>query len=234
MFKYDLGIIGGMGSEATVEIYKRIINRTKHTCDQEHMKIVILNNSIIPDRTNCILNNGENPLPYLNESIKDLENIEAKYFIVPCNTAHYFSKDFKYEKIQFISMIEETLKYINENYKNTKVCILATSGTIKSKVYHNHKLSNMINFVYANETEQQTIMQVITDTKSDLNKKDIINNLLNTIESIQQREGNCLFVLACTEISKYLEEVKKDSQVIDAMDCLVNNTIIKCGYKIKK
>ena len=76
MFKYDLGIIGGMGSEATVEIYKRIINRTKHTCDQEHMKIVILNNSIIPDRTNCILNNGENPLPYLNESIKDLENIE--------------------------------------------------------------------------------------------------------------------------------------------------------------
>ena len=92
MFKYDLGIIGGMGSEATVEIYKRIIERTKHTCDQEHMRICILNNSIIPDRTNYILNNGENPLPYLNESIKDLENIGAKYFIVPCNTAHYLRK----------------------------------------------------------------------------------------------------------------------------------------------
>ena len=115
MYKYDLGIIGGMGSEATVEIYKRIIERTYHSCDQEHMRICILNNSIIPDRTNCILNNGENPLPYLNESIKDLENIKAKYFIVPCNTAHHFAPLFEINNIKFISMIEETLLFI----KNT-------------------------------------------------------------------------------------------------------------------
>ena len=35
------GIIGGMGSEATVELYKRIIDRTYHTCDQEHMRICV-------------------------------------------------------------------------------------------------------------------------------------------------------------------------------------------------
>ncbi len=233
MFKYDLGIIGGMGSEATVEIYKRIIERTKHTCDQEHMRICILNNSIIPDRTNCILNNGENPLPYLNESIKDLENIGAKYFIVPCNTAHYFAKDFDYKTIQFINMIEETLKHINNNYTNIKVCVLATTGTIKSKVYHSHELSNSINFVYTNDIEQDNIMNVITDTKSDKDRETIIQNLLNTIDSIKQREGKCLFVLACTELSLYLENVKKESLVIDAMDCLVNSAIIKCGYQIK-
>ena len=66
-FKYDLGIIGGMGSEATVEIYRRIINKTLNTCDQDHMRICILNNSIIPDRTEYILYGKENPLPYLNE-----------------------------------------------------------------------------------------------------------------------------------------------------------------------
>ena len=233
MFKYDLGIIGGMGSEATVEIYKRIIERTKHTCDQEHMRICILNNSIIPDRTNCILNNGENPLPYLNESIKDLENIGAKYFIVPCNTAHYFAKDYDYKTIQFINMIEETLKHINNNYTNIKVCVLATTGTIKSKVYHSHELSNSINFVYTNDIEQDNIMNVINDTKSDKDRETIIQNLLTTIDSIKQREDKCLFVLACTELSLYLENVKKESLVIDAMDCLVNSAIIKCGYQIK-
>lgn len=233
MFKYDLGIIGGMGSEATVEIYKRIIDRTKHTCDQEHMKICILNNSIIPDRTNCIINNGENPLPYLNESIRDLENIGTKYFIVPCNTAHYFAKDYDYKTIKFISMIEETLKYINNHHINTKVCVLGTTGTIKSRVYHDHNLSSSINFVYTNDIEQDNIMSVITDTKSDKDRKNIINNLLKTIDSIKQREGNCLFVLACTELSLYLENVKEESLVIDAMDCLVNSAIIKCGYQIK-
>ena len=233
MFKYDLGIIGGMGSEATVEIYKRIIERTKHTCDQEHMRICILNNSIIPDRTNCILNNGENPLPYLNESIKDLENIGAKYFVVPCNTAHYFVDKFEYKNIEFISMIEETLIYIKNNYSDYKVCILGTSGTIKTKVYHSHILSNNINYVYTNDYEQEIIMKVITDTKSDVDRKITISNLLQAVDLIKQREENCLFVLACTELSLYLEDVKKESLVIDAMDCLVNSAIIKCGYQIK-
>lgn len=233
MYKYDLGIIGGMGSEATVEIYKRIIDRTYHTCDQEHMRICILNNSIIPDRTNCILNNGENPLPYLNESIKDLENIKAKYFIVPCNTAHHFAPLFEIHNIKFISMIEETLDYIKNNYKDSKVCILATHGTIKSKVYHEHIKAKDFDFVYCNNNEQTSIMNIINDTKSDKNREMIKNNLLDTIKSIQAREGDCLFVLACTELSLYLEDSKQIALVIDAMDCLVNSAIIKCGYKIK-
>ena len=233
MYKYDLGIIGGMGSEATVEIYKRIIDRTKHTCDQEHMKICILNNSIIPDRTKCILENGENPLPYLNESIKDLENIGVKYFIVPCNTAHYFVDKFEYSKTKFISMIEETLLKVKNEFSNYKVCVLATTGTIKSKVYHANLLAQDINFVYANENEQNDIMTVITDTKSDVDRNSTTKRLLDAVNSIKQREGNCLFVLACTELSLYLENVKKESLVIDAMDCLVNSTITKCGYKIK-
>lgn len=233
MYKYDLGIIGGMGSEATVEIYKRIIERTYHTCDQEHMRICILNNSIIPDRTNCILNNGENPLPYLNESIKDLENICAKYFIVPCNTAHHFASLFEMNNIKFISMVEETLQYIKNNYTNYKVCILATHGTIKSKVYHEHDYSKGIDFIYCNNNEQDCIMNVINDTKSDKDRQIIKNNLLNTINSIKEREGNCLFVLACTELSLYLKDVKKIVSVIDAMDCLVDSTIIKCGYRLK-
>ena len=94
MHKYNLGIIGGMGSEATVEIYKRIIDRTVHTCDQEHIKMCILNNSIIPDRTKCILNGEESPLAYINQSIKDLESLNVEYFIVACNTAHYFAPYF--------------------------------------------------------------------------------------------------------------------------------------------
>jgi len=233
MYKYDLGIIGGMGSEATVEIYKRIVERTYHTCDQEHMRICILNNSIIPDRTKCILNNGESPLPYLNESIKDLENINAKYFIIACNTAHYFAGSFVIEKINFISIVEETLLFIKEHYKNNKVCILSTKGTLNSKVYHNNIHATEIEFVYCDEDEQNVIMNVINDTKADKDQIVLKNNLINVVESITQREGDCLFVLACTELSLYLKDIKNIANVIDAMDCLVNSTIIKCGYKTK-
>lgn len=231
-YRYDLGIIGGMGSEATVEVYKRIIENTFHTCDQDHMKICILNNSIIPDRTDYIVNNGENPLPYLNESIKDLENINAKYFIIPCNTAHYFESKLEINKIKFISMVKETLQYVHNNYKEQNICILSTTGTIKTKVYHNHDLSKNLSFVYLNEEEQSTIMSIINDTKKGINKDILKLKLLHIVKSVSDRYKNIIFVLACTELSLYQEEVKKEAIVIDAMDCLVKSTIIKCGYKL--
>lgn len=234
MSKYDLGIIGGMGSMATAELFKRIISRTEYKCDQDHMKICVLNNSIIPDRTNCIINNGESPVPYINESIRDLVNLGVDSFIIPCNTAHYFANQFDINGIRFISMIEETLLKITEKYKNKKVCILATYGTIKSKVYHNHKLSSNIDFVYANEEEQKKVMDVILYTKSDLHINENGKTLDEVMKAITEREGNCLFVLACTELSLYLNYLYAKHQVIDAMDCLVEAAILKNGYKIKE
>ena len=124
-------------------------------------------------------------------------------------------------------MIEETLNYINNNYNSYKVCILGTTGTIKTGVYHNDNKAKNINFVYANEEEQNNIMQVITATKSDKDRAVIKNSLVNTVDNIKQREGDCLFVLACTELSLYFEDLNKEYHVIDAMDCLVNSAIIK-------
>ena len=54
-YNFDLGIIGGMGPEATVEIFHRIVSKTKAQSDQEHMRICILNQTRIPDRTKSIL-----------------------------------------------------------------------------------------------------------------------------------------------------------------------------------
>ena len=76
-------------------------------------------------------------------------------------------------------------------------------------------------------------MKVITDTKSDEDKELITNNLLGVIDCVKKREKDVVFVLACTELSLYLEETRKNATVVDAMDCLVNKTIISCGYEIK-
>lgn len=234
MYKYDLGIIGGMGSEATVEIYKRIVERTVHTCDQEHMKICILNKSIIPDRTASILFNNEDPSPYLQESIHELEEIKCKYFIMACNTAHYFVPSLKYENIMFINMIEETLEYVKEYYSDKKICILSTKGTIQSNVYHGNNKAKEFSFVYANNDEQNKIMNIITNTKGNGDRNILSSELEKIVESIIKREENCIFIIACTELSLYKSILEKEYIVVDAMDCLVNSAIIKCGYKLKK
>lgn len=229
--KYDLGIIGGMGSEATVEIFNRIISNTKHEKDQDFMRICILNDSVIPDRSKAILEGGESPIPYLNEDIKRLKKIGVRYFIVPCNTAHYFVRKMSKKGIDFIDMIFETLKFIEENYQGKKVCLLATTGTVESGVYFS---DNKIPFIKLDNKNQNKVMNVITKTKEIGVTNESLNDLSEVINSVLKNinKEEVVFILGCTELSLYLKELK-EINVVDAMDVLVNKAIEKCGYSLK-
>ena len=84
-----IGIIGGMGPLATVDLYRRIVLRTKAERDQDHIHVIIDSNTDIPDRTKAIIADGEDPTVELVKSAKRLEHAGADFLIMPCNTAHY-------------------------------------------------------------------------------------------------------------------------------------------------
>ena len=129
-----VGIIGGMGPLATVDLFGKIVNLTDAKCDNDHIHILIDNNTYIPDRTSYILGDGENPIDELVKSAKRLKNMGADFLIMPCNTAHYFYNDIiNNVSIPFINMIEETANYIN-NKNIKKVGLLSTTGTINVKI----------------------------------------------------------------------------------------------------
>ena len=73
MSDYRLGVLGGMGPQATNTFYQYIIDRTAARTDQEHISMLIFSDNEVPDRTAAILSGEENPV-----------------YDVPCNTAHYF------------------------------------------------------------------------------------------------------------------------------------------------
>ena len=84
-----LGIIGGMGPEATVDFYHKIVNHTVASIDQEHIDIVILNHASIIDRTYALKNGLEQVLiNSLLEDIRIMENLNVKNIAIPCNTCH--------------------------------------------------------------------------------------------------------------------------------------------------
>ncbi|MDD2573765.1 MAG: amino acid racemase [Bacillota bacterium] len=83
-----VGILGGMGPEATVDLSQKVLKATPAKTDQEHLRIIIDCNSKIPDRTAYILEGGEDPGPYMEESAKLLENAGAELILIPCNAAH--------------------------------------------------------------------------------------------------------------------------------------------------
>ena len=90
MAKKIIGIIGGMGPLATVDLFEKITLHTKAQQDQDHLRVLIDSNTNIPDRTAALLHGGEDPVPQLIASATSLEKMGAQVLVMPCNTAHNF------------------------------------------------------------------------------------------------------------------------------------------------
>ena len=88
--KKSIGIIGGMGPMATVDLYRKIVACTDASCDNDHVRVDIDSNAAIPDRTAAILRGGPDPVPQMADSGRKLTACGADCLIMPCNTAHYF------------------------------------------------------------------------------------------------------------------------------------------------
>ena len=54
-----LGVLGGMGPQATNTFYQLVIDRTDAHTDQEHVNALILSDCQMPDRTAAILGTAE-------------------------------------------------------------------------------------------------------------------------------------------------------------------------------
>lgn len=221
-----LGIIGGMGPLATAKLFEMIVLNTKANSDQDHIHILIDNNTNIPDRTNFILNNlGEDPRIQLIQSAKRLEGAGANYLVMPCNTAHNFYSDIAKEvDIPFLNMIDETAKYIkNKDKKIDKIGLLATEGTIKANVYDDIFKNYDIEVLKPSMENQKHITDLIYNIKEDI-EQESLDGFYNAMEELKAR-GVEVFIAGCTEISVAIDLYNLEGNFVDAMKILAISAI---------
>lgn len=229
-----LGIIGGMGPLATVKLFEMIVLMTRAKSDQEHIHILVDNNTSIPDRTDYILNRrGEDPRIQLIESAKRLEKMGADFLVMPCNTAHHFYDDIVNNiNIPFIHMIEETAKYIRERYPAVKkIGLLATDGTIKAQIYHEIFNRYHIEVLTPKRDYQKYVMDLIYNIKEDV----VQNNLDGFYKAMDdlKEQGAELYVAGCTEVSVAIELFNLEGEIVDAMKVLAIRAIERVGKEAK-
>lgn len=229
-----LGIIGGMGPLATVKLFEMIVLMTKANSDQEHIHILIDNNTLIPDRTNYILNEiGEDPRIQLTKSAQALEKMGADYLIMPCNTAHNFYEGIiENINIPFINMIDETAKYIKDNNNDTvKIGLLATEGTIKAKVYDKVFNKYGIEVLKPSKENQNYVTELIYNIKEDI-PQESLDGFYMAMDDLRN-QGVDIFVAGCTEISVAIDLYKLKGNIIDAMRILALSAIKFAGKESK-
>ena len=227
--KKTLGIIGGVGPLATMLIGEMIVRRTKAQKDQEHVLTIIDNDTSIPDRTAYILDNTkENPVPYLQRDAKKLAEYGAGVICIPCNTAHSFYEELQATtSVPVLHMIRETAKRAKE-LGAKRVGILATDGTLTTKVYQTALEEQGITPVVPNATIQQQVMSVIYDyVKAG---RDVPKDVWAPIE--QAMTGCDRIILGCTELSIVNKELKLSTCYIDSLIVLAESAITACGYEL--
>ena len=232
MNKKVLGVIGGMGTAATIDFYTRIMNHTVAHKDQEHIDMVIINHASIIDRTYAIKNNKlDELLKQMHENLKILENAKVTSIAIPCNTSHsIIDKIQQLTSIPIINMIEETAKGLKEVVnKGEKVGIMATDGTIMLKIYQQACKKYDIEYFVPDDNIQKQIMDIIYD---DVKAKGIFDKKKNKKVLNYFLQNGCKYViLGCTELSGFKKDFDKNT--IDPMDYLVKAAILSVHKEYK-
>ncbi len=230
-----LGVIGGMGPEATAYFYEEIIAHTKASKDQDHINMVILNCASMPDRTEAIKSGKHDELlATMKAEVEKLEKCGAGNIAIPCNTSHYFMDRIReMTDIPVINMIDETARHVAEGeIKVKKVGILATDGAISTGLYQKACSDHGLVAEVPDPDSQKKVMSLIYDDikAGKMGDEDKFHDAVTNLQS----KGCNVIILGCTELSVYKKHHKVPIHCVDALDVLVRESIIRSGAEYEE
>ena len=231
--KLTLGVIGGLGPIATAHFMELVIRMTEADTDQEHLDMILYSRPSIPDRTGYILDPSKpNPLPEMIRVGNALARQGAKLIAIPCMTAHYFHRDLtRYIEAPIVHAIHETAVHLKK-HGITKVGIMATDGTVRSKLFQQELLEHGITPLIPGEQGQKCVMSVIYDDikanrPAEMDKFDFAAKDL-------REQGAEAIILGCTELSLVKRDYPIGAGYLDAMEVLAQTCVRMCGGKLKE
>ena len=226
-----IGIIGGMGPMATADLFTKIIENTVAKTDQEHLHVLIDNNTDIPDRTACILKGSDAPLGPMVESARRLETQGADLLIIPCNTAHHFHPGVQAAvDIPVLNMPEISARYCADR-GYTCVALLSTTGTARARIYEPYFEQLNLCLLHPSKIGMDNLMYLIYDEVK-AGRTAHPERLYPEIMALEQ-QGAQAFLLACTELPLVFQSGGR-VPFIDPTLLLARAAIAAAGGEVKE
>lgn len=212
---------------ATVYFLELLTKMTGASCDQEHLRVYMASIPDTPDRTAYILKESkENPLPCLVEAGKKLEDMGADFIAIPCVTAQYFHEELvKQLKIPVISLCHELACEL-AGWGVKTVAVLATSGTLKSRVMQDELEAAGIQVLDVEPSCQDAIMTIIYEQIKKGRKPDI--DAFRRIGEGMVSQGAGRVILGCTELSLIKKDYELEDYYTDVLEVLAKKVVNIC------
>ena len=141
-----IGILGGMGPQAGLDMAEKLLKLTRTQRDQDHLPFVLFSlPNTVPDRTSFLLGQADiNPAHAIADQFESMYALGVSIAVMACNTAHakpIFDLVLKLLKekgveLRILNLIDETINWIQRSLPQTRrVGILGTRGTLKTRLY---------------------------------------------------------------------------------------------------
>ena len=217
-----VGVLGGMGPEATVDFMATVVAMTPVKTDQDHVHMIVDNNPSIPPRQDAILRSGADPGPAMAKMAKGLEAAGADFLVMPCNTAHAFSKAVTGAvDIPLLSIIDVTVAACVD-YQT--VGLLTTEGCLRSRVYQEAMQALGRELILPTEDELNGFMELVFRIKQGDKSEPVAKDMLRIIDALQARGAQAV-IAGCTEIPLVIDKSMLDIPLISSTDELARQTI---------
>jgi aspartate racemase len=231
-----IGILGGMGPEATLDCFSKILNNTPAKKDPEHLRVVIDSNPGIPDRIAAILGDGQSPVPALAAGCRGLQKAGADFIIIPCVTVHFFLSQIQAESpLPILSIIDAVAEAVQRDYPETRtVGLLGTIATVESGLFQKRLAEDNIRTLAPDSTAQSKIVDAIKDikdTRPPRSRFEITADLIEAAGSLidNRPDGANAIIAGCTEIPLALGQENLSVPYFDSLAILARAAIRFAG-----
>jgi aspartate racemase len=219
-----IGMIGGMGPAATLDLFGKLLAASHVERDQDHFRILIDNNPRVPDRNDAIAGRGPSPGPQLAASAHGLQQAGADFLIIACNTAHAFQPEIKAAiSIPLISMIEATADAAMVE-RPTRVGVLAADGCRRAQLYQHAFAARGVEPLFLADDAQADFMTLLYRIKAGDVGEETRRRMQQLAINLNARGAQAI-VAACTEVPLVLDADVLAIPLISSTDALVARTV---------
>ena len=222
-----VGVIGGLGPEATVDLMRRVIEATPAKDDADHIRMIVDNNPKIPSRIKALIQGtGKSPAPLMAEMARKLAAFGADFLVIPCNTAHfYYDEICSALDIPILNMVDLTVeKVLQENPFVQTVGLLASDAVLLTKLYLKRFEERGVKLISPSSELQARIMTTIRRIKTGKYEEKDRRVLQTAAEELVSRRTEILIV-ACTELSIISGSIDVAAPIYDASQVLAEGIV---------
>ena len=215
-----------MGPDATIDFLSEVVSLTEAGRDQDHIPMLVDNNTKVPNRQAAILGDGDDPGPIIGQMGRRLEAAGADFLVMPCNSAHAFLEPLaELTTIPLISIIEVTADACKDY---SSVGILATDGCLEFGGFQQALRHRGITPVVPYAPDVAELMRLITCIKAGDKGPEVQRSMRDLAGTLVERGARAI-IAGCTEIPLVLGDGELPVPVISSTRALARATVAAAG-----